>query len=142
MHATRRRVPLIRRARTAVYGARVTLRAGTGVATDAVTLLLGGELPKRVVADTLDAELEEYAGDEFWRFGTGRCHRFGRLRVDCEFAAFEWSGRRRCRVVVAARLGSDGIVRARDYRCPRRGQRTHRLQPHYLGRSYVLDISS
>jgi hypothetical protein len=136
----RRIVPLRGAGSRGVYHTRATLRTGTGVATDAVTLLLGGQLPRRVVAGTLDAELMDYAGDEFDSFGSGSCRRFSRRRVDCAFVAFI-GDRTFCRTVVAARLASDGVVRARDYRCPRRGQPTHRRHPRYRGRPYVLEIS-
>jgi hypothetical protein len=118
---------------------RVTLDTGTGIATDAVTLVLGGHLPKTLVRRALDDLLSDYAGREFDGFGSGPCRRFGRRRVDCVFAGFI-DDKVVCQTVMAARVGSDGVVRAREYRCPRRGERTHRRRPHYLDRPFVLDV--
>ena len=140
IHAGRQAVRVSRIPAGGVYRTRVTLRAGTSVATDAVTMLLGGQLPRRVVAGTLDAWLIDYAGREFDGFRSGSCRRFSRRRVDCAFVAFS-GDRTVCQTVVAARLASDGVVRARNYRCPRGGQPTHRRQPRYRGRPHVLDIS-
>ena len=56
-----------------------------------------------------------------------RCHRFGARRVDCENSDDGES----CLSMNAVTTGASGLVRFRNYDCPRHGQARFRLRPRW-----------
>lgn len=130
------------RRRSGPYEIRVKLTAAAGVAADAVMLVLGRRITKRIASDALD---DEYGtGDASWYYGPYRCRRMRARRVDCEVAEQDLFRPRHveCAWMAAVTLGRDGLLHERPYRCPHSGQRLYRAHPRYIGRTAVLRVDA
>jgi hypothetical protein len=99
----------------------VVLRADTGVATDRVRVLTGGELP-------IDLAVEAYGSwiESPWEVEPADCTRMTAMRVDCEM---QEPSRHRCDWVAALELSPDGILRQSSYDCAQPGEPRFRLDP-------------
>jgi hypothetical protein len=127
-------IRLKRRLLPAFYRIALTFTADTAIATDSVTLMLGGVLRTRDVVSGLDELYIDAHVD--YAITARRCRRFSARRVDCEMAG--GTRRRPCVEVRTVELGRTGVVRQRAYRCPRRGQPTFRKGAGQTGPSSLF----
>jgi hypothetical protein len=105
-----------------VYRVELTVRAPTTAAPVATVGLLIGALRAGIARHAV------YRYANATQEGNGhirRCHRFGARRTDCENADDDES----CRSINAVTAGASGLVRFRNYDCPRHGQPRFRRRP-------------
>ncbi len=96
-------------------------------ASDTAGLVLGTLTP-RIAARAInawDGAMSLAAGE------LERCRRFGADRVDCERVWYDEDGSSSCYNVNAVTVGSDGLVRFREYDCPDEGDTVFRRFPKW-----------
>jgi hypothetical protein len=99
--------------------------AGRTAATSTVGVFAG-----MLSVATARAAVARYYGDIASGPGPGRrCHRFSPIRIDCAVNASLVGSHLDCEWLDAITTASDGLVRFREYDCPRRGDPLFRLRP-------------
>lgn len=141
--AGRNRLQLPRRLRPTPYALRLTARSADGqVARDTLAVVFGRRLSRSLAGSAIHsrawgggviaaldrpARTAENDGPE-----VARCHRLNRRCVDCRVISNTGDG---CYNLTAVRLGADGQLRGRDYRCGR-----FKARPRWTGDSYVFAL--
>jgi hypothetical protein len=113
--------------RPGVYRAELTVRGATAAPPAATVGLLVGPLQAGIARHAVYryADASEESNGHI-----KTCHRFGARRIDCE----NRDDGEFCLSMNAVTVGDSGLVRFRNYDCPRHGQARFRQRPRYWTR--------